>query len=76
MTYVTAADGDWLAKDDPSDCLVARRRRERAAVRPVACHITLQNTLPSAACRTTPIINETRSSAVAERPRDALRLPV
>ena len=41
MTYVTAADGDWLAKDDPCNGFVAWRCREGAAVRPVARHIAL-----------------------------------
>jgi len=40
MTDVTAADRDWIAEDDPRDCLVARRRRERSTVRPVVCQIT------------------------------------
>jgi len=40
LTHVAAADGQWFAEDDPRDCLVAGRRRERSAVRPVACQVT------------------------------------
>jgi len=50
ITYVTAADGDWLAEDDPRHSFVAGRSREGAAVCPVSSQITFTSNTSLTPC--------------------------